>query len=209
MTAIEELSTMVGTLAACRALAVSRASVYRRRHMESSPATSSTASRPTPARALTTEQRSEVLEVLHSERFVNTAPAEVHATLLDEGTYLASVSTMYRILAANEEVRERRNQLRHPVYKKPEQNASLVAGIAIDGLDPFHPPGTGVGVAEAERRSVGSELDVLRHRAIECHEHFVPTAHGLVTAPGRLHRLASCHVQRSFVERLVVQEKHF
>jgi len=120
MKAIEELHLTVGTAAACRALALPRASVYRQRHLASSSSTALAGSRPSPERALTIGERSEVLEVLHSERFVDTAPADVHATLLDEGKYLASVSTMYRILAANEEVRERRNQLRHPVYKKPE-----------------------------------------------------------------------------------------
>ena len=58
--------------------------------------------------------------MLHSKRFVDVAPAQVHATLLDEGSYLCSVRTMYRILDAEGEVRERRDQLRHPKYAKPE-----------------------------------------------------------------------------------------
>lgn len=62
----------------------------------------------------------EVLGILHSDRFVDQTPYEVYATLLDEGSYLCSVSTMYRILAQEGEVRERRNQLSHPVYQKPE-----------------------------------------------------------------------------------------
>jgi putative transposase len=61
-----------------------------------------------------------VLEVLHSERFVDVAPPEVYATLLDEGMYLASVPTMYRILRSVGEVRERRRQAVHPAYLKPE-----------------------------------------------------------------------------------------
>lgn len=61
-----------------------------------------------------------VIDVLHEDRFVDKAPAEVYATLLDEGVYLCSIRTMYRILQAESEVRERRNQLRHPEYKKPE-----------------------------------------------------------------------------------------
>jgi transposase InsO family protein len=65
-------------------------------------------------------QRRTVLELLRAPRFADQAPAEVYASLLDEGVYLCSIRTMYRILAANQEVRERRNQLRHPVYKKPE-----------------------------------------------------------------------------------------
>lgn len=73
-----------------------------------------------PERALTEAERQAVLDVLHSPRFVDQSPVEVYATLLDEGTYLCSVRTMYRILADSKEVRERRNQLRHPAYQKPE-----------------------------------------------------------------------------------------
>jgi len=69
---------------------------------------------------LSAEERQHVLDVLHEERFQDKAPAEVYAKLLDEGIYLCSISTMYRILRANKEVKERRNQLRHPQYKKPE-----------------------------------------------------------------------------------------
>ncbi len=61
-----------------------------------------------------------MLSVVNSERFCDQSLAEVYATLLDEGSYLCSVRTMYRLLAANDEVRERRDQLRHPAYKKPE-----------------------------------------------------------------------------------------
>jgi putative transposase len=70
--------------------------------------------------ALTVEERQRVLAVMHEERFVDKAPPEIFAQLLDEGVYLCSVSTMYRILRENAEVRERRNVLRHPKYKKPE-----------------------------------------------------------------------------------------
>jgi putative transposase len=61
-----------------------------------------------------------VLDVLHEPRFVDLAPAQVFATLLEQGRYLCSVRTMHRILADNSEVRERRDQLRHPAYAKPE-----------------------------------------------------------------------------------------
>lgn len=71
-------------------------------------------------RALSDLERERVLSVLHEDRFVDKAPAEVYAALLDEGTYLCSIRTMYRILHEHEEVKERRNQLRHPQYKKPE-----------------------------------------------------------------------------------------
>ncbi|HEY5276163.1 MAG TPA: DDE-type integrase/transposase/recombinase, partial [Coriobacteriia bacterium] len=111
------LAPVTGTRGACAALAVPRASHYRRsqgrRHGPPRP-------RPAPARALSEPERTAVLGELHSERFVDAAPAAVYATLLDEGTYLASERTMYRILAANAEVRERRDQLRHPAYTKPE-----------------------------------------------------------------------------------------
>ncbi len=77
-------------------------------------------------RALTVQQRSQVLEQLNSLRFVDLSPAETYATLLDEGVYLASERTMYRILAEHAEVRERRNQRRHPIYAAPELMASKV-----------------------------------------------------------------------------------
>lgn len=71
-------------------------------------------------RALSVADKQMVLSVLHEDRFVDKAPTEVYAALLDEGRYLCSIRTMYRILKDNGEVRERRNQLRHPQYKKPE-----------------------------------------------------------------------------------------
>jgi len=70
--------------------------------------------------ALSEEEREAVLGQLHAERFADASPAHVYATLLDEGTYLASERTMYRILAAAGESGERRDQLRHPAYAKPE-----------------------------------------------------------------------------------------
>ena len=114
---VDELVPVIGTRDACRAMAVPRATHYRRhrgrRHGPPKP-------RPAPPRALSDPERAAVLAELHADRFADTAPAAVYATLLDEGTYLASQRTMYRILAANAEVRERRDQLRHPVYAKPE-----------------------------------------------------------------------------------------
>jgi len=98
----------------CRALALPRATYYRHLEAKAPPP------RPTPVRALTVEERRAVLGVLHEPRFADQAPAEVYARLLDENRYLCSERTMYRILAENAEVRERRDQLRHPTYKKPE-----------------------------------------------------------------------------------------
>jgi putative transposase len=108
VSAVAELAPAVGTQAACRALEVSRATVYRRR--QPPPAS---APRPRPPRALTVPERHGVLEALHAPRFVDLAPAEVYATLLDEGHYLCSLRTMYRVLASAAEGRPRRNQLRH------------------------------------------------------------------------------------------------
>ena len=107
----------IGMAQACRALGVSRATAYRRR---SPKPTVERRPRPRPALALSEEERQAVLERLHSERFVDRSPAQVYATLLDEGTYLASERTMYRILAVEGESGERRAQLRHPAYTKPE-----------------------------------------------------------------------------------------
>jgi putative transposase len=120
-TGVIELSGVVGTSAACAALAVSRATHYRR---DKGPRLGPPVPRPRPARALSVSERTAVLAVLHAERFVDASPAATYATLLDEGTYLASERTMYRILAAAGEVRERRDQRRHPAYAKPELLAS-------------------------------------------------------------------------------------
>ncbi len=105
--AVAEVEPLVGTAPACRALGVSRASLYRRR----TPAVAAPEQRrrPTPARALSEGEREAVLGELHSEQFVDCSPAHVYATLLDEGRYLASERTMYRLLAANGELRERRD----------------------------------------------------------------------------------------------------
>jgi putative transposase len=107
------------TAAVCHALGVSRASVYRRRDRL---VRFWVGQRPKsrPVRALSLIERHAVLDLLHEPRFVDLAPAEIYAILLDEGFYHCSIRTMYRILDDNNEVRERRNQLRHPVYTKPE-----------------------------------------------------------------------------------------
>ena len=114
---VEALTPVIGTRAACRALGAAPATIYRRRRP---PAPRPQRPRPTPPRALSEAERAAVLAELHSERFVDSSPAQVWATLLDEGTYLASERTMYRLLAADGEVRERRAQLTHPAYQRPE-----------------------------------------------------------------------------------------
>jgi putative transposase len=104
----------LGIAPLCEALGVPRATYYRHRQPKA------TCGRPASPRALTPTERQAVLDVLHEPRFADLAPAEVYATLLDEGRYLCSERTMYRVLAANAEVRERRDQLRRPSYTKPE-----------------------------------------------------------------------------------------
>ena len=116
MIAVQPLAAQVGVAPACQALGVSRATFYRRQR--STPGHQQP--RPTPARALCEAEREQILDVLAGPRFVDRAPAEVVATLLDEGHYLCSERTMYRILAADQPVRERRNQREHPQYTKPE-----------------------------------------------------------------------------------------
>lgn len=119
MTGLGELMPVVGVKAACAALNFPRASFYRSRGLGIAPA-SIRAPQPAPARALAAAERDAVLACLHEERFHNAAPAAVYATLLDEGRYHCSIRTMYRILANVGETRERRDQLVHPPYKKPE-----------------------------------------------------------------------------------------
>jgi putative transposase len=115
MSAALELGQRVGQAVACRALGVPRATLYRSLQPALVPKV-----RPTPGRALDALERQAVLGHLHAERFYDKAPSEVFATLLDDGIYLCSIRTMHRILAQNGELKERRNQLRHPRYKKPE-----------------------------------------------------------------------------------------
>jgi putative transposase len=115
---VEELAPVIGTRPACRALGAAPATIYRRRRPS---APRPPRPRPTSARALSEAERERVLELLHSERFVDCSPAQVWATLLDEERYLCSERTMYRLLAARHGgVRERRDQLTHPPYAKPE-----------------------------------------------------------------------------------------
>lgn len=115
MSAAQALGRRVGRKAACRALNLPRASFYRHLRPNAIPP-----ARPRPSRALDEAERQAVMDTLHSERFRDQAPSQVYATLLDECTYLCSIRTMYRILEEAGEVRERRDQLRHPNYSKPE-----------------------------------------------------------------------------------------
>jgi putative transposase len=125
MDAVTHLAPTVGVVAACDCLGVARASFYRQRPVLGPPPAATfeltlPADRALPARSLSSEERAGVLAVLHQERFQDRSPAAVQATLLDEGRYLCSIRTMYRILEQESESGERRDQLVHPPYQKPE-----------------------------------------------------------------------------------------
>jgi putative transposase len=113
--AAEQLATEVSVRSVCRALGVPRGTLYRHRKPRQQPVP-----RPAPARALSVTERQIVLTTLNSEPFADLAPAQIYNQLLDAGQYLCSTRSMYRILADNRQVRERRNVLRHPHYSAPE-----------------------------------------------------------------------------------------
>jgi len=116
MQAVEDLRGRIGVRAACQALGLPRCRYYRKRRAPSS----SPRPQVVPTRKLSPEERQEVLSVLNSPAYVDQSAREVYASLLDKGRYLCSLRTMYRVLKEHNEVRERRNQLRHPIYQKPE-----------------------------------------------------------------------------------------
>jgi putative transposase len=133
MNAVAQLAPEVGISRACVVMDVDRSGVYRQRaqsralavmDVEQSESCSGPliekSSRPRPPLALSELEQQRVLDTLNSERFADCSPAHTYATLLDEGTYIGSVRTMYRLLATCEPVRDRRNQLTHPAYAKPE-----------------------------------------------------------------------------------------
>jgi len=105
---------------ACTALDVSRAGFYRWK----TPVTGKI-TRCAPPLALSPSERSKVLDVLHEDRFIDKAPQEIYAKLLDEKEYICSIRTMYRILEKEGEIKERRNQLVRPYYTKPELIATV------------------------------------------------------------------------------------
>ena len=116
----EALGKKEGVAQACRVLGVPRSRVYRARKPKTE-----RAPRPTPPRALSVEEKAEIRAVLNSERFCDSAPREVYATLLDEDSvYYCHWRTMYRILEEHDEVCERRKQRRHPKRAKPELRAT-------------------------------------------------------------------------------------
>lgn len=128
MQAVTETRPTLGVKLACKALGLPRASWYRMRVRTSrADLASETHSRPRKAspRALSSAEQQSVLDLVHEDRFVDMSVSQVFATTLDEGRYFCSRSTMYRIVSSQGEVRERRDQLRRPVYIRPELLASL------------------------------------------------------------------------------------
>ena len=119
MDAAEQLGAMVGLKSACTALGVNRAALYRRRTRQADTSCVETP-RPPPPLKLSAQERQTVVDLLHSERFVDASPHTIQAILLDEGRYHCSVRTLYRILAEEGELKERRALRRHPQYAKPE-----------------------------------------------------------------------------------------
>lgn len=115
----QDAAERLGVAPVCKALGVPRASFYRHRAPQHGPHP-----RRSQPRALSPAERSTVLALLHEPRFADLAPAEVYATVLDEGRYVCSERTMYRLLAESAEVRERRDQLRHPAYPVPQVHAT-------------------------------------------------------------------------------------
>ena len=113
--AADQLASHIGVKHACGALGVPRASLYR--HRSRAKQTTPKSDRPISKRALNLQEGANIIEVLNSDRFVDESPRQIWAKLLDEGTYLCSWSSMYRILRAHDQVSERRNQLSHPTYQ--------------------------------------------------------------------------------------------
>ncbi len=180
MAGVQELTPALGASAACRALGLWRGAPARQRALQRRKAfvgpPAPRAARASPPLAQDPQERQELLDTLNSERFADTAPAAVHATLLDEGRYLGSVRTMYRALAAHGGSQERRAQLIHPVYAKPELLATApnqvwswditkLKGPAVDVLSPVRDPGhlqpLGRGLAACPTRElrVGRAVD--------------------------------------------------
>jgi putative transposase len=122
MQSIHDNRSLITVSKACVGFGVVRSAFYRWKNPPESPVSKSP--RPSSPRALSTTEKEVVLTALHSDRFVNQSPGEIYHILLDEGVYHCSERTIYRILAENAEVRERRNQTTHPQYAAPQLTAS-------------------------------------------------------------------------------------
>jgi transposase InsO family protein len=137
--AIDELKGLVSTRDAITALGENRATWYRRHRTSPLPPRPERV-RATQPRALSEVERKQIKATLESEEFIDAAPATVYATLLDQGIYLSSVSTMYRVLHEHDEVRERRRQATHPAHKKPELIATKPNEIWSWDITKLHGP---------------------------------------------------------------------
>lgn len=139
--AFVDLAELTSAKRACAVLGKSRATHYRRQRPR--PAVTARAPRPTPANALTPAERASVLATLNHESFVDKSVAQVWATLLDEGSYLCSESTMYRILREHGGVRERRRQATHPPRTRPELIADGPGQVWSWDIERHEAPRTG------------------------------------------------------------------
>jgi putative transposase len=137
--AIGQLTPLVGTTAALATVGADRATWYRHHRQSPAPPRPERVATPQP-RALTLVERKEIKATLESDEFVDEAPATVYAKLLDQGTYLASVSTMYQVLHEHDEVRERRRQATHPAHKKPELIATGANSVWSWDITKLHGP---------------------------------------------------------------------
>jgi transposase InsO family protein len=137
--AIDQLTPLVGTTAALAVVGADRATWYRHHRQSPAPVRPERIATPQP-RALTPVERKEIKRTLESDEFVDEAPATVYAKLLDRGTYLASISTMYRVLHEYDEVRERRRQATHPAHKKPELIATKANSVWSWDITKLHGP---------------------------------------------------------------------
>jgi putative transposase len=137
--AIGQLTPIVGTTKALASVGADRATWYRKHRQSPVPERPERIATPQP-RALTPVERKEIKATLESNEFVDEAPATVYAKLLDQGTYLASVSTMYRVLHEHDEVRERRRQATHPAHKKPELIATKANSVWSWDITKLHGP---------------------------------------------------------------------
>jgi putative transposase len=140
--AVVELAPQIGVRAACQAVGAAQAGYYRRHRASPAPARPAPMAhpdRPQP-RALTEPEQRKILDVLHSPRFVDAAPAQVWATLLDEGVYLGSISTFYRLLRRAGETAERRRQATHPARVKPELVATASNQVWSWDITKLHGP---------------------------------------------------------------------
>ena len=137
--AIAELTPLIGVRAACTAVGRPQANHYRRHRQSPAPVRVARPRRAQP-RALSQGERDRVRELLDSPAFVDQAPRSVYYALLDQGIYLCSPSSMYRILHAHGEVHERRRQATHPARKKPELIATQPNRVWSWDITKLHGP---------------------------------------------------------------------